>query len=101
MNTKQIGFCIELAHAEDTLRSTKEELRQINRIIQWPGTIGLLLDSLVWYLLYQMIWIALSDADVIPGVGTVLCFLLFLSAAICRPNLLFLFLESTEDRFPL
>ena len=43
----------------------------------------------------------ISDADVIPGVGTVLCFLLFLSAAICRPDLLLLFLEGTEDRFPL
>ena len=37
MNTKQIGFCIELAHAEDTLRSTKEELRQINERIHYTG----------------------------------------------------------------
>ena len=37
MNTKQIGFCIELAHAEDTLHSTKEELRQINERIHYTG----------------------------------------------------------------
>ena len=42
-----------------------------------------------------------SDADVIPGVGTVLRFLLFLPAAIRRPDLLLLIPESPEDRFPL
>ena len=43
---------------------------------------------------------ALSDADAISGVGTVLCFLLFLPAAIFHPDLLLLLLEGAKDRFP-